>query len=265
VAITTVKPASNPKVSLNQVTGEVTVMAGTQAGTYTITYRICDKGLASNCDEAVVTVNVSPPPVKAANDTGIPVSGWQGGIAVADVLSNDLLNGKAANPAEVKVTVVVPAGDPGITLDPNTGRVVVGYMTPPGNYEITYRICEVLNPGNCSEAKVTVAVTDDCEVVVPNTFSPNGDGIQDYWRVKCLQKYPDAKVEIFNRWGNKVYEQGHYGNSDVWGEADSWWDGRSNQKWTVGPQKLPPGTYYYILHFNKGTEKPKAGFLFLNY
>ena len=102
-----------------------------------------------------------------------------------------------------------------------------------------------------------------CEMLIPNGFSPNGDGYNDYFRIYCFENYPNAQIEIYNRWGNLIYEQEDYGNEDRWGTTDAWWNGRSTHKWTVGKEKLPPGTYFYILNLNDGSE-PITGSIFLN-
>ncbi|MGM0621117.1 MAG: DUF7507 domain-containing protein, partial [Bacteroidota bacterium] len=112
------------------------------------------------------------------------------------------------------------------------------------------------------EASSTVTVqVDRCELVIPTGFSPNDDGIQDTWRITCLESYPDTRVEIYNRWGNLVFEKDNFGNSDVHG-ADAWWDGYSSKKRTFGNDKLPAGTYFFILDLNDGNE-PITGHLFL--
>jgi gliding motility-associated-like protein len=102
-----------------------------------------------------------------------------------------------------------------------------------------------------------------CELVIPNGFSPNNDGIQDTWRIKCIENYPNARVEVFNRWGNLVFKKENYGNIDLHGPEDAWWDGRSTHKWTLGKDILPAGTYFYILDLKDGS-KPRNGFLYLN-
>jgi len=114
-----------------------------------------------------------------------------------------------------------------------------------------------------NSSSVTVQV-EQCEMVIPNAFSPNNDGIQDTWRIKCIEKFPDARVEIYNRWGNRVFEKDNFGNTDIHGSADAWWDGYSSQKLTFGNEKLPTGTYYYILNLNDGS-KPINGFIFMNW
>jgi gliding motility-associated-like protein/uncharacterized repeat protein (TIGR01451 family) len=113
------------------------------------------------------------------------------------------------------------------------------------------------------ESESTVVVDlDECELLIPQIFTPNDDGIQDYFRIQCIENYPDAKIEIFNRWGQLVYNQEKYGNTQVWGTTDAWWGGYSNNT-SLGSEKLPTATYFYILYFNDGTN-PQNGFIFLS-
>jgi len=170
-----------------------------------------------------------------------------------------------------------------VVRDPLTSFEQTIGLLPPGNYSIfntNYRVTlsdevagEFVNVVTASgtapdgskvegTGRVTVPV-ERCEVIIPTGFSPNGDGIQDYWRITCLEKYPNARIEVYNRWGNLVYEKESYGNISVHGQTDAWWDGRSSHKWTVGSEKLPPGTYFYILDLKDGNT-PRNGYLFLN-
>src|SRR5665811_1119081 len=59
--------------------------------------------------------------------------------------------------------------------------------------------------------------TLDCELFIPEGFSPNDDGVHDYFQILCIQKYPNARLMIFNRNGDKLFDKEHYGNLDVWG------------------------------------------------
>jgi hypothetical protein len=61
--------------------GSVDVAAGTSAGSYTLTYRICENDFPANCDDAVVTVTVVAPVIDAVDDSGT-ASGFTGGTAV---------------------------------------------------------------------------------------------------------------------------------------------------------------------------------------
>ena len=97
-------------------------------------------------------------------------------------------------------------------------------------------------------------------VVIPNTFTPNGDGTNDTFEIPGLVQYPDFKLEIFNRWGNKVYNYSNNGNA-----SPTWWDGYSDGKLTLNESKpLPIATYYYIIDFNDGLTAPKQGWVYLN-
>ena len=50
------------------------------------------------------------------------------------------------------------------------------------------------------------------ELFIPNAFSPNGDGVNDYWEILGLQDYPSHRLEIYNRLGIKLYETTNYKN-----------------------------------------------------
>ncbi len=67
---------------------------------------------------------------------------------------------------------------------------------------------------------------------VPNTFTPNGDGINDLWNIEYLDSYPAVSVNIYNRFGNKVFGSIGYLKP---------WDANLNG------QMLPVGTYYYVI------------------
>lgn len=74
---------------------------------------------------------------------------------------------------------------------------------------------------------------------VPNTFSPNGDGVNDVWKVKALDDFPHASVQVFNRNGSKVFEAKGTGIQ---------WNGRNNGK------ELPAGVYYFVLDLKDGSK-----------
>lgn len=81
------------------------------------------------------------------------------------------------------------------------------------------------------------------KVKVPNVFSPNGDNIHDQWMIPNLADYPGASVEVFNRYGQRVFYAAGYGTA---------WDGTYNGK------PLPAGTYYYVIQLQNGF-KPLSG------
>jgi gliding motility-associated-like protein len=98
---------------------------------------------------------------------------------------------------------------------------------------------------------------DDCAdyVSVPEGFSPNGDGVNDRFVIKGIKDFPNSRLMVFNRWGNKIFEATGYLND---------WDGRSDNSLTVGSKIIPEGTYYYIIDLGNG-DKPIKGFVYINY
>ncbi len=176
ITATIVTPASNPGVVLDPATGNVSVAPGTPAGTYTITYQICENLNPANCATTTVTVVVDPSPIAATPDTPPAVNGATGNPAVTNAFTNDTLNGVPVVPALITATIVTPASNPGVVLDPVTGNVSVAPGTPAGPYTITYEICEKLNPANCATTTVTVVV-DPSPIAATNDDAGTVPGI----------------------------------------------------------------------------------------
>jgi gliding motility-associated-like protein len=126
------------------------------------------------------------------------------------------------------------------------------------------------------KGKYTVVVSDEngCEVtgtalvdenlLVPDGFSPNGDGINEKFVIAGMGEYPDAYLEVVNRWGQIVFKRRSYGNESRWGAEDAWWDGRSNSKLGMGNGILPAGTYIYFLKLSPESSKVIKGTIFIN-
>lgn len=106
----------------------------------------------------------------------------------------------------------------------------------------TYTVEVVSEAGCVSTDQITITVLP--KIVIPNTFTPNNDGINDGWEIKGLSEYRNCRVEIFNRWGARVYNTVGYPKP---------WDGRSLQG-----EELPIATYYYIIYLNT-EEAPVSG------
>ncbi|MGE5428031.1 MAG: gliding motility-associated C-terminal domain-containing protein [Methylococcaceae bacterium] len=103
----------------------------------------------------------------------------------------------------------------------------------------------------------------ECELFVPDAFSPNNDGTHDLFQVFCINHYPNAKLYIFDQMGNKLFEKAKYGNEDEWGaNGDAWWDGRPDRGKGKG-ERVAPGTYYYVLDLGNG--EVMKSFVFVSY
>ncbi len=88
----------------------------------------------------------------------------------------------------------------------------------------------------------------DGDVVIYNLVTPDGDGKNDYFIIDNIQNYPNNKVEIFNRWGTRVYETKGY--DPLGNGSTNVFTGYSEGKATVDKgTKLPSGTYYYVVTY----------------
>ncbi|MBL0686180.1 gliding motility-associated C-terminal domain-containing protein, partial [Aquimarina mytili] len=97
-------------------------------------------------------------------------------------------------------------------------------------------------------------------ITVFTGMSPNGDGVNDVFVIQGIQNL-ENRLEIFNRWGIKVYESNNYGRDD------NFFRGISTTSSTVERQdQLPVGTYYYVLEYvlESGERKSRAGYLYIN-
>jgi len=163
---------------------------------------------------------------------------------------------------------LVPPNHGELIIDPDG---MISYFPNEGYIGIDsfqYVICDNGIPSLCDSAWVYIEVDCsqetreplDCELFIPEGFSPNQDGIHDFFRIMCIHNYPDAKLMIFNRNGDLLWQKQNYGNYDVWGDQyNAWWWGTSVlSKYDIGRQmingepKLKVGNYIYVLELGNG-------------
>ncbi|HWR94424.1 MAG TPA: gliding motility-associated C-terminal domain-containing protein, partial [Flavobacterium sp.] len=179
--------------------------------------------------------------------------------------------------AKINLTALLPQGTPvggTWTNVDNVGNLVnidgIEYFEPYGVSVGTYLIkYEVLNVDCLQVVNVNMEVDDDCKplpecnILVHNAFSPNGDGINDTLVIENIENrfcFPSVKVEIYNRWGVLVYEVNNYDNST------NSFTGYSNGRTTISQSEgLPTGTYFYIIQLTNSEGKVinKDGYLYL--
>ena len=114
------------------------------------------------------------------------------------------------------------------------------YNIGAGLYNVT-----VIDTNGC-RATASITLTEPFMLEMPQGFSPNNDGKNDFFVVHGIEAYPDNVITIYNRWGNIIYSKNGYKNE---------WDGNSNSG-----QALPDATYFVILEINK-KEIVKKGFV----
>jgi gliding motility-associated-like protein len=103
-----------------------------------------------------------------------------------------------------------------------------------GTFQIVHVVSDNIGCSDTAKATLTIStVSNEITTLIPNAISPNGDGKNDVWKLPFISLlYPKATVEIFNRWGQKIFYSEGY---------ESAWDG------TYSGEELPMGNYYYIL------------------
>ncbi len=111
---------------------------------------------------------------------------------------------------------------------PNTTVVTPSVAT-------NYTVSAVDLNGCVTDIVFTVDINSGCEVLVYNGFTPNGDGINDFWIIDNIDKYSNNKVFIYNRWGNEIYRTSNYDN------VTNVWDGK------MKGQTITSGTYFFVI------------------
>ncbi len=163
-------------------------------------------------------------------------------------------------PTDLEAEVVVdqlPCSQGGTTLSIKAtgGNGFLTYSWSNGTYESTIPFtqegtyyCYIKDGEGCIAKSDEVEVTEDMECIeIPNTFTPNDDGINDTWNLD-FSGYSDVSLLVFSKWGREVFASG---------EKEIHWDGLSQSG-----AKLPSGVYYFVLELNGGEIK-QSGFITL--
>ena len=146
-----------------------------------------------------------------------------------------------------------------ITLYPTVSDANVQYLWTPnvdinnntvknpvvtGDIDRVYTLTVTDSRGCVAQDTTLVKVSPPIKIV--NTFTPNGDGVNDYWDIVGLIAYQDATVDIFDRWGQKVFYSLGYPKP---------WDGTYNGK------PVPVGVYYYVIHTHFNGDQVLSGYV----
>ncbi len=222
-------PGTQEYVIFDKVTGTLCYLCtGIEPGIENVCFVICDD--QGFCDTTYMKVTVRD------NAQELPV----GVVDVDTILANTQLSMPVLkNDATGALTTMF------VSRQPENGVV---YKNPDNTIQyVPFRdFCDekypdifeyvICNQAGCDTVQVYVLVLCD-EIRVYTGFSPNNDQMNDTFVIEGLGNFPDNKLTIFNRWGNKIYEKKEYDNT---------WDGT----WKNNP--LPDGTYFWMLEDGKG-------------
>ena len=212
-------------------------------GITVVTYLVTDE--AGNTAECSFEVLINTPPVGEDDETNFYEEDEE---ITIDVLENDYdLDGD-------EITISSASADNG-DVEIIDNQIIYTPITDwCGNDTITYVVCDIFNA--CDTAVVAVQVECFIDLIIPEGFSPNGDGVNDTFEILGLEDYPGNKIAIYNRYGHKVFESEEY-------QSD--WDGRSSGALTLGSGYLPEGTYFFVLELGNRSIKPVKGYVYLNH
>lgn len=120
----------------------------------------------------------------------------------------------------------------------------LGGITPYDTVGLTYYLMQSITPSSgtyslvvtdqCSKQDTVIfdLTTVDCTVIIPNVITANGDNVNDVFKINGLDNFPNSVLNVFNRWGKKIYSSGNYKND--WKPQNS------------------DGTYFYTLEVSDG-------------
>ncbi len=215
-------------------------------GTYCLqellTYTGCDDKGA--CSEATITINIEP---RDTDGDKIP------DFIEGEINSDDdaLLNFEDTDSDNDGITDDIEAVETGAELDPCFVNIVdtdedgiPDYLDTDSDNDQIPDQEEGIEDCDGDEVLNFRDILDDCaeRVDAPETFSPNGDGVNDTFFIPGIEDFPGNEIYIYNRWGGEVFSMKNYDNS---------WDGRASNT-AIGSDELPQGTYYYVVKLSNG-------------
>ncbi|MFI5149507.1 MAG: gliding motility-associated C-terminal domain-containing protein [Bacteroidia bacterium] len=175
----------------------------------------------SGCtDTATVSVSSNSPPVVSAGPTQTILTN-----------SSTVIGG---SPTCITATSFV--------WSPSTGVQDTASSNPTVDPLVTTTYTITVTDGNGCKATDTVEVIVLPELIFPSGITPNGDGVNDVWVIGNINHFPNNVVEIYNRWGELLFQAKDYQNN---------WNGMYQGK------QLPVGTYYYLIDLHDPLYKKK--------
>lgn len=250
-ATASVDIAAPPVISVNPA--EICVgQSATLTATGADSYNWLGSGTSSN------TLVVAPTGTSTYTLTGESSLGCTAQPLIATVVVIDVTAGFQEAPAlaAYPINSVVELTNTSAGASAYTWRLCDGSVLSTTNTAVTLKdtgICcirLIASRANCYDSiSRCIRVIGESQIVIPNVFTPNNDGVNDVFKIKS-SGLSALSCAIFDRWGLKMYE---------WNTPEGFWDGKTKSG------SAPDGTYFYILHYTDAanTEHTDKGFLTL--
>jgi gliding motility-associated-like protein len=197
------------------------------------TITVCDNGTPSLCGTLEILIDVTPlnDAPMAVNDT---LSVLRHTVSKANILANDF--DVEGDSIILTIQSVTSSRHGQATLSADGFVTYSSDRYYRGLDSLVYEICDTGTPAGCSQATVHFDI-GDLPLRIYEGVSPNGDGVNEYWRMDGIDYYAENVVRVFDRYNNLVYEMNNYNNED------RVWRGEANRGVFRG--KLPEGVYFY--------------------
>ncbi|MFN0034802.1 MAG: gliding motility-associated C-terminal domain-containing protein [Saprospiraceae bacterium] len=206
-------------------------ISGLNPGADTLCIQLCNGN--GECANYILLVSVTGTPTDSLLAVPDAVFTIKNGAVDFSILANDIVDGIVGNLGGLSNVEFLTNPALG-TFSFNSSDGTVSYTPEPGECGVdsfSYRITD----GEGKQSTATIKVTISCDkILIFKGISPNGDGLNDAWHILGIEQFPDNAVQVFNRWGNLVFEQKGYTNSAAWAGQ---WNGK----------ELPDGTYFYLI------------------
>jgi len=249
--ITLTEPTLPLEITIDEITdalcagvdnGSITVSAS--GGTAPYAYSI-DGGVSFlNNGGLFNNVGAGTYPTSVRDAGGCIVSGLSASVSEPDPIA---ITSESSTPTcygliEGVVSVTAEGGTGTLTYTLNPGGIQnnTGVFSGLAINIYTVAVTDENDCGPVMSNPIEVGQATDCKLEVFNAFSPNGDGINDYWNIQGISPYPDCLVKVFNSWGSTVFVSDR-------GYPEPW-NGYLNNSGKL----LPAGTYYYVIDLGDG-------------
>jgi len=220
-------------------TGESTLTLENEAD-YSVTVTNISESTGHSCSG--VSNEITVPEFFASEQASIATSNFIIDLRETGTLSEEaMVEGNAYNgllptgyAATYNWSIVDDNGSNSIVSTASEGREATFEMSETATLQYTVSIEQCT-----SEDFITITVYEP--VIVPEVFTPNGDGINDDWQIEGLEAYDNPRIKVYNRWGGKVLDEDFDGQM---------WTGQNKME----KGQCSDGVYYYLIELNDELE-----------
>jgi len=243
-----------------------------QVGSYTVTWTFTDT--ASNSSTAVQQVNIDYDQELTDTQEACDSFEWIDGVVYTQdntTATFEITNAEGCTTLHRLDLTVYPLPDTTVRVEGNTisavqagaqyqwidcengNTPIAGAMeqsfTPTG-IKGSYAV-QITTAWGCTLTSDCIAYSDATTVLAAEGISSNGDGVNDTWRIQNIEKYPQAKVYVYNRLGREVYRALNGYNNDWRGTFES------------NADLLPSGPYFYTIDLENDGKVDMQGWLYI--